>query len=381
MALDTLRENKVRSFLTVLGVVIGITALITVSSILVGFYSDVTAYLEDFGPNTIWVFKIAPGVSTGRLTAEERNRKPLTFEDGLAIREQCPAVAQVSVSVFKRVYDYNRLAIITARYKDKEVSGLDYSGGTVEYEEVYNAHPYVGRFFTEAENLHRADVTVIGYDLGKTFFEGRDPIDRTIYVEGFPYRVIGVLDHRKGQLFQNPRVENQVIVPYLTYRKHHPTDDEHFVGAVAAPGRMAEAQAVDSDGSGGSIQTNHGFGRHAYRRGQLDRIAGGRGRGDEYHAHVGHPAHTRNRREKSDWRAPQRCYLAIPDGGGRPYGRRRRHWRGAGHWHQPAHQSVSAQTSFHGSALGCGLGCRGFHGRWSFLRHVSGSQSRSARSC
>src|ERR1700690_4073016 len=133
MALDTLRENKVRSFLTVLGVVIGITALITLASILVGFYADVTAYLEDYGPNTIWVFKVAPGVSTGRLTAEERNRKPLTFEDGLAIRDQCPEVTHVAINIFKRVYDYTHLAIITARYKDKEVSGLDYSGATEEY--------------------------------------------------------------------------------------------------------------------------------------------------------------------------------------------------------------------------------------------------------
>ena len=69
MALDTLRDNKVRSFLTVLGVVIGITALITVSSILVGFYEDVTAYLSDYGPNTIWIFKVAPGVGTGRMPA------------------------------------------------------------------------------------------------------------------------------------------------------------------------------------------------------------------------------------------------------------------------------------------------------------------------
>ncbi len=242
MALDTLRENKVRSFLTVLGVVIGITALITVASILVGFYADVTSYLEDYGPNTIWVFKVAPGVSTGRLTAEERNRKPLTFEDGLAIRDQCPEVTHVAINIFKRVYDYTHLAIITARYKDKEVSGLDYSGATEEYEEVYNAHPYTGRFFTEAEDLHRSDVAVIGYDLGKTFFEGQDPLDKIIYVEGFPYRVIGVLQHRKGQLVQNPRIENQVLVPYRTYRKHHPLDDDVFVGAVAAPGRMAEAQ-------------------------------------------------------------------------------------------------------------------------------------------
>src|SRR6202043_480798 len=85
MALHTLRENKVRSFLTVLGVVIGITALITVASILVGFYADVTAYLTDYGVNTVWIFKVAPGISTGRLSAEQRNRKPLTFEDAQAI--------------------------------------------------------------------------------------------------------------------------------------------------------------------------------------------------------------------------------------------------------------------------------------------------------
>src|SRR6202166_30361 len=107
MALDTLRENKLRSFLTVLGVVIGITALITVSSILVGFYADITVYLNDYGANTIWVFKVAPEIYTGRMTAEERNRKPLTNEDARAIREQCPAVQELSVSVLRRIYDMN----------------------------------------------------------------------------------------------------------------------------------------------------------------------------------------------------------------------------------------------------------------------------------
>jgi putative ABC transport system permease protein len=242
MALDTLRENKLRSFLTVLGVVIGITALITVSSILVGFYADITVYLNDFGANTVWVFKVAPGISTGRMTAEERNRKPLTYEDAQAIREQCPAVQEVSVSVLQRIYDMNRQPNITARYKDKEVSGLNYSGSDVNYPDVYNARPYIGRYFTEAEDSHREDVAVIGFDLGKAFFPDGAAVDKIIYVEGFPYRVIGVFEHRKGQLFQNPPVEKQVLVPYHTYRKHHPADDEHFIGAVAAPGKMAEAK-------------------------------------------------------------------------------------------------------------------------------------------
>jgi len=242
MALATLHENKLRSFLTVLGVVIGITALITVASILVGFYADVRTYLDAYGANTIWVFKVAPGVSTGRLTAEERNRKPLSYDDAQAIREQCPAVQQVSVSVLKRVYDLTHQPFITARYKDKEVSGLDYSGSDINYPDVYNVRPYVGRYFTEAEDLHAADVAVIGYDLGKAFFPDESPLDKIISVEGFPYRVIGVFEHRKGQLFQNPPAEKQVLVPYHTYHKHHPADDEHFIGAVAFPGRMAEAE-------------------------------------------------------------------------------------------------------------------------------------------
>jgi putative ABC transport system permease protein len=242
MALDTLRENKLRSFLTVLGVVIGITALITVASILVGFYADITVYLNDYGANTVWIFKVSPGIRSGRMTAEERNRKPLTNEDAIAIREQCPAVKEVSVSVLQRIYDLNRPPAITARYKDKEVSGLNYSGSDIYYPDVYNTRPYIGRYFTEAEDIHRADVAVIGYDLGKTFFPDGDAVDKVIYVEGFPYRVIGVFEHRKGQLFQDPPAEKQVLVPYHTYRKHHPADDEHFIGAVAVPGKMSEAK-------------------------------------------------------------------------------------------------------------------------------------------
>jgi len=89
MALDTLRENKVRSFLTVLGVVIGITALITVVVHPGGILQRRHDISRGLWPEYHLDFKVAPGVSTGHLTSEERNRKPLSLEDGLAIREQC----------------------------------------------------------------------------------------------------------------------------------------------------------------------------------------------------------------------------------------------------------------------------------------------------
>src|SRR5438309_8909446 len=103
MALTTLRENKLRSFLTVLAVVIGITAVIAVISILVGLDRDIRATLNDYGTDTLFVFKFSPGIHTGRLTQEERTRKPLTFEDAMAIQEQCPSIKAVAVHIFPRV--------------------------------------------------------------------------------------------------------------------------------------------------------------------------------------------------------------------------------------------------------------------------------------
>jgi putative ABC transport system permease protein len=94
MALTTLRENKMRSFLTVLGVVIGITALLSVVSILVGVYGDVNAYLSDYGTETLFIFRFDPGIHTGRLTPEERARKPLSLEDAEAIAQYCQRCAQ-----------------------------------------------------------------------------------------------------------------------------------------------------------------------------------------------------------------------------------------------------------------------------------------------
>src|SRR5437868_5626427 len=192
MALTTLRENKMRSFLTVLGVVIGITALLSVVSILMGVYADVNAYLSDYGPDTLFLFRFDPGIHTGRLTPEERARKPLTLEDAEAIRELCPAAR--------------------------------------------------GRFFSEAENQHRADIALIGSDIAKTLYPDMDPLGKAILIDGVSYEVIGVLEPRKGQLVKDQSADKAVLVPYRTYKKHLPMDDENLVGAVAYPGRMAEAE-------------------------------------------------------------------------------------------------------------------------------------------
>jgi putative ABC transport system permease protein len=243
MALSTLRENKMRAFLTVLGVVIGITALLSVVSILVGVYNNVNAYLTDYGPETLFIFRFDPGIHTGRLTPEERDRKPLTFEDAEAIEQFCPAVRVVTASVYPRfVEDGPQRGPVTARYKSKEVSGVDYNGTLPSTEEVFNSRPQRGRFFSDAENLHRVDVALIGSDVAKTLYPDVDPLGKPIMIAGVSYEVIGVLEPRKGGFVKDQSADKSVLVPYRTYRKHNPEDDENFIGAKAYPGQMTEAE-------------------------------------------------------------------------------------------------------------------------------------------
>src|SRR4051794_4972964 len=119
MAFSTLREHKSRSLLTVLGVVIGVTALIAVGSIVVGLDKDVRSFLEDYGTETLFVFRWDIGFNSGRRTPEERMRKPLTLEDALAMKDECPDVKNVTVEVMQR-WDERR-GPISARYKGNEV--------------------------------------------------------------------------------------------------------------------------------------------------------------------------------------------------------------------------------------------------------------------
>jgi putative ABC transport system permease protein len=242
MALETVREHKTRSFLTVLGVVIGVAAMIFVASILVGVSRDIQGYLDDYGTNTLFIFRFDFSIRTGRMSAEERARKPLTMEDAKAILDECPHVKSVTYEVMPRVSFDQRPVPKVARFGTHEIANLDYTGTNSAYQDVYNARVVQGRFFSEFEDLHRDDVAVIGDEINKTFFPANDGLGKTILVDGVPYQVIGILDKRKGQLFKDDTADRTVKVPYNAYRKHYPADDEHFIGAESFPGYKDAAE-------------------------------------------------------------------------------------------------------------------------------------------
>ncbi len=154
MAIETIRTHKIRSLLTVLGVVIGVAVAIVTASILLGLEQNVQDSFNEFGVNNLLVFRFNIGIHFSRLSPEERMRKPLTFEDGMAMKEELPDVKDVAIEVMPR-QGQGPGVIRTARHKGHELSSIDFDGATASYAEV-NAFPMKeGRFFTDIEDLHR----------------------------------------------------------------------------------------------------------------------------------------------------------------------------------------------------------------------------------
>jgi ABC-type antimicrobial peptide transport system permease subunit len=239
MALETIRTHKVRSFLTVLGVFIGVAVAILVSSTLLGVQKNVQDSLNEFGIDNLFIVKFDPGIHFGRMSPEERTRKSLTFEDGMAIREELPAIKEVVVENFPR-FGQGPPPIRTARNKNHELSSINFFGTTATYPDVSNGHMKEGRFFTELEDLHREDIVVLGYDVEKALFPDEPAEGKQLLVDGNVYLVIGVFEKKKnGGGMQS---DSEVLIPYRTYHKHYPQDDENFIIAQAYPGMKDVAE-------------------------------------------------------------------------------------------------------------------------------------------
>jgi putative ABC transport system permease protein len=237
MALQTIRAHKVRSFLTVLGVVIGVSVAILVSSILLGVQKNIQDSLNEFGVDNLFIFKFDPGFHFQRLSPEERTRKSLTFEDAQALME-LPTVKNVTVEALFHIGEGPQ-PIRTARNKNHELTNLIFRGVTASYSEVVNGRMKEGRFFTDLEDLHREEVVVLGFDAEKALFPDEPAEGKQLLVDGNLYTVLGVFEKKKGTMGQG---DNEVLIPYRTYRKHYPQDDENFIIAMAQPGQKHAAE-------------------------------------------------------------------------------------------------------------------------------------------
>ncbi len=226
MALDTLRVNKLRSGLTVLGIVIGVTTVITISSVISGLNNRVSEWVSSLGNNVFWVFHM-PVIGV-RPTTEQINRKKLTIDDVIALR-QLPHVVAADGG-HQHVKPLFRVGDVAVKYNGKKVAGTILQGSTTEVADVTDLVFTEGRLWTDAEDERAAHVVVLGHDTAEELFGTEDPIGKDVAVESGLYTVIGVLDKRKQPFGggKNPN-DNAAFFPLSTFHNLHPEDLDMWV--------------------------------------------------------------------------------------------------------------------------------------------------------
>jgi putative ABC transport system permease protein len=237
-ALDTLRNHKLRSSLTIFGVVLGVSVVMLVAALLTGFDAKIQESINQFGADTAFITKWDQARHDGPPPLEERQRKQLTLEDAQAIREKCPAVRNVT-AFLQTGWEHAH----TVRTKSGEVTGIDFRGIEPNFSEVYaNASILQGRSISEGDDLHKEKVVMIGENVAPVLFPEGDPIGKDIMIDGSEFQVIGVVEKPKGG-FGGGDQDRRILIPISTFKKTYPTADEINMRAQAYP-KMLD-QAVD----------------------------------------------------------------------------------------------------------------------------------------
>lgn len=211
MAFDTVRANKLRSSLTILGVSVGVITVIFMVSIIQGLNKAFADQIESLGSNTIFVSKFDPSFGRPPKT-EELHRKELTMEDADAIRREAPSIVEVS--------PIRRMISATLRYADKETETPVLLGVTQYYEFVNSQTTSKGRFVNEIDIEHRSNACVLGVDVERALFPYEDPLDKEIKINGNTFRVIGIMEPL-GNFFGQSR-DNSIFIPISTFEMHYP---------------------------------------------------------------------------------------------------------------------------------------------------------------
>ena len=245
MALNTVREHKMRSLLTVLGVIIGTGTVIAVGSIITGVNGVITEVTRSFGPDTIFAFQFNLGFR-GDITSEEMKRKTLTWEDAREVADRSSSVLHVAPYLFSPNTFGRGGWIDRAKFGNKELYNIEFAGTESGYAEGGAERMLYGRFFFEEENRRHAPVVVIGEHVHKALFQYGDPVGKWLDVNGHKFEVIGVMA-RMAASFPGQE-DRRVLLPYFTMRKMFPSAKQIMFVIVAKPGMvdtaMGEVQAV-----------------------------------------------------------------------------------------------------------------------------------------
>ena len=236
LALESVRSNKFRSFMTIIGVMIGVGAVILVNTIMDGFNEYVESSIDKIGSNVLYISKWEEGVDFDNLTEEQRRRKNITMDEAIAIRDMCPLVKAVSPEKrsFNNVIKYNERQIRTPD---------DFRGCWPEQIVVANREVEHGRFIDDNDMRRSAMVCVIGPDVCDALFDDRaEALDKKIRINGYQFRVIGVQERVEDLLGIS---ENDfVFIPMSTFDRLYPKTERVYL-LVSAVSRELIGEASD----------------------------------------------------------------------------------------------------------------------------------------
>jgi putative ABC transport system permease protein len=234
VAMDTLRARKVRSGLTILGIVIGVTSVISVAAIIEGLNGMVSARVSKFGARTMFVMRIPAGSNPfQRLPEKIRLRKYLQLDDAKYLLEHCPSLSYAT-TLMNRIDFLNSTDSI--RYGDAHVERFFLRGVEPQYLQALPLFSIAqGRFISDYDLEHARPVVVIGNAIADSLFPLIDPVGKTVRLNGRPFEVIGVFESDPG-LFGTPGVDQFAIVPISTLHKNYPEIKEIFIAVAAKEG-------------------------------------------------------------------------------------------------------------------------------------------------
>jgi putative ABC transport system permease protein len=238
LALDTLRANKLRSGLTILGIVIGITSIVGMTSLIRGFDESMQNTMRQLGPNTIFVAKFsAISLSSGASFIEMARRPNITLDDAEAIRKLAPSAGLVDIWLGAGP---GRPAQERIFYRGDRTKAVSIMGTTERFVEINFATLVAGRVFTDAEVQRRKQLAVLGYGPYESLFErkGIDPIGKKVRIGAIEYTIVGVMGKRPGIGGFNAGQDDFAIVPYTTHRKQFGAETVRTGGPFGSPAAM-----------------------------------------------------------------------------------------------------------------------------------------------
>ena len=242
MALDTIRTNKLRSALTVLGIVIGVAVVIGISSVVRGLNNNVSEVIRSIGSDIIFAFHLEP-FHLGFPTEEMRKRRELTIDDAIAMKD-LPHVKAVTPTL-QFIQPEFGTGTYVVKYGDRRAKNTILEGDLAAIKEVYDFQMAAGRWFSEIDDQHHSPLIVLGSDTASELFPTENPLGKQINIEGQAFTIVGVMVPVKNVLGggKNPN-DNRVLFPLSVFRKLHPELKQYWI-SVKATSHEDMPKAID----------------------------------------------------------------------------------------------------------------------------------------